>query len=335
MINVQSMASIPDSAVLKTGQPLSSLRIATQVLGAVNHLNGYLLDGVHVIHSPITHTSGDETGDVTHTLMIHRHPYCKHLDVFVRIGVSNDADPQTPYPWSIVVTAGTGTPVSTGGSVPPIEDYRLLFRAPWDDADSSYEPVTIALTKCTISQLMIADHPREFLEDPEGRVEYLDQDYPRIGVMVRSAIAASPTAGPKGMIQEILDSWANHRRPLGGFVSRTGGRKTVTAGTFTSFFGDQKIYAKTRQKTTELSNNTSWYLYAHCTAGVTYSLKVESALTADTVTVAGLTNTTEALCSLKELLVSTQDHDEITISGRITAGSGTIYLNSFTGGEYE
>jgi len=321
-VRVYNSAALLADTTVQTAAPCSSLRLADPAGRLINHANGYLLGGLR--HCQNQNSYGADTNDSAR-IYSYRHPNCDYVDVLVTIGQDISES------WSLSVTAGDGAAQTI--SLTALYDLgtAIMIRAPWGASSTGAHPITVTWTSLNIRSIAIWDVPRETLGSGDGQISSYDPSYPAIGTTIERVIAPSTVAGPLGMVQETINAWTNYRRQLMSWWTTTSTTATITAGSYTDFFGGVGFRVRDRQKrSSDTTRDSTWYVWSWCSVGVDeYSIRISSG--SDNV-VTTRTNTTAAWSTaMSGLAVSCVSDDSITIEGKINSGSGTVYLGAVSG----
>jgi hypothetical protein len=308
---------------MRTAKPASTTRVAIPVQTAINHLNGHILGGLR-------HASTGESAETTTAhFMTYRHPNCDFLRVTVSATVA------TTQASTIAVKIGQGPVETYNDPEYGVTDNWEVFFPQFSTVDSGWTTAIVSTANRVISSLSIWDEPRAELATGDDRVEHEDSTNPDVNLTTWGAIGASTEAGPKAMIQETIDAWDNYKPQMVSWWADTA--LEVNSTSWTDPFGGQRFLAKSRQKKSETTNKARFFVRAYCDAATTYSLRVTSSnpgASSDTVTITGLTNTTEAwVAPIKSVDVDATTESDLTLEAQRTAGSGKIYIRAWSGGE--
>ena len=330
MTTVPRAPQVPDDSDVRVARPASALRLAVPVGRTINHVVGHLLGGLRSIQ-----TCGSTPTDTSDTARIVscRHPNSDYVDVVMRL-----AGTAKSTPWTVTVTAGTGASRTVTQSTTLTDYATIRVRAPWGAADSGDTEITVAYSGVAIRTMAVWDVPRESLDSGDDRITLVDATYSRIGLSVERAIAVSSTAGPQGLIAAISDAWDHCQPQIIGWWTSTSKKLSVSAtsyggsGSASDFFGGATLRARARRKTSATTGTSRWYLYSWCDAAVTgYDLRITSITAGGSVSVS-LTNTSGAWTSkMTPLSLDATADDTVVIEGRVTGGSGNIYLQHVSG----
>lgn len=326
MSRVPSGAPQIDTTSTKTARPVSFLNLGNPTVAQVNWLQGYLLGGLRAFSN-----CDDEPSATSPTLRYwtYRHPNCDHVDIYLRL--KQDVVQSSA---GIVATAGGGASVTYDLLIAGYRESEVVLRCAWAATDEGWQEITIVCTDVAIASLSIWDVPRLSLGSGDDRLEYIDSSNRYVRVSEGWAIADSDEAGPKGMIQEIIDAWENYIPQVCNWSVDEANATTTSSGSWANLFGAEVVWDhQCRQKKSESTNPCSFKLRTKCAAGITYSIRISSSVGSDTVTLAGLTNTSYAVHTLPNLEVSASATDTLTVEAIVTAGSGNISCNAFSGCE--
>ncbi|MHC4644313.1 MAG: hypothetical protein ACYTBJ_02340 [Planctomycetota bacterium] len=307
---------------MRTAKPASSTRIAIPIQSAINHLLGNIMGGVK--HA----STGESAVTTSANFMIHRHPNCDSLTFAV---AQNETTSQVN---NLYARVGSGVVVAFSDTA-GLRRATSVFEVAYNSTDSGWTTAILSTTNRTIGSLSIWDTPRATLSTGDNRVEHEDATTPEIALTVWDDIAASTTAGPKAMISESADAWDNCKPQMVSWWADTA--LQVDSASWTDPFSGRLFKAKSRQKKVETTNKARFFVRAYCDASTTYSLRVTSSnpgASSDTVTITGLTNTTEAwVAPIKSVDVDATTESNLTLEAQRTAGSGVIYIRAWSGGE--
>jgi hypothetical protein len=322
-VSVPSACNDIEVTDMKTAKPASSTRLAIPIQGAINHLLGNILGGLK--HS-VTGTSAVTTS--AH-MIIYRHPNAQSLTMAVG---QNETLTQTAY---LCARCGNGPVVVFSDTSSGIRKAMNIFEVQWSDGDSGWSTVIVSTVSRTIGSLAIWDTPRGELSTGDSRVDYEDSTQPLVALTVWDKIAASAEAGPKAMVTQSANAWKDcHPQHVSWWADTA---LEVDSASWTDPFGGRRFLARTRQRQSETVNAATYFVRAWCDAGTTYSYRVTSSNpggTSDTVTVTGLTNTTEGwVAPITGLSVTCTVDSDLTLEFQRTAGSGTIYVRGWSGGD--
>lgn len=322
MTTVQTTYADPLNEHLRVAQPPSSLRVATPIAHAVNHVYAHLLGGVRVLqHCYATPT---DDGD-TLTYEIHRHPLCDYVDVELRL-VSSGA--QETAAWVVTVTAGTGDAVTATSGYLLTEAGTLRLRAPWHANDSGICTLTIEYADVAIRTIMVSDVPRSTIANAEGGVHLYDSTYTRVGLSGDRYIAASDEAGPEAMVAEIKAAWGAYRPQIYALALSEADKISISAGTWTDIVPPIRHKARRRKaSTTEV--DADWVIYAAVSGGATYELRISGGMGNFDLT--GLTTAATTRRLISSVGIDATDYDVITPQARISAGTGTVDIYTVCG----
>jgi hypothetical protein len=311
------------AAPLKTAKPASSTRVAIPIQSSINHILGNLLGGMR--HC----STGDSGQDINGHMLIYRHPNCESLTFVVG---QNETLSQIA---SLYVRAGNGPVVAYSDASSGIRKGSVVLVADWDDDDTGWSSVVVSTVNRHIGSLGIWDTPRGHLETGDDRVEHEDSTQPMVALTAWDIIGASDEAGPKAMITESANAWKhNHPQHVSWWSPVP---LEIDSASWTNPMPNRRILAKTRQFQSETVNAATYRVRAWCDASTTYSYRITSSNpggSSDTVTVTGLTNTTEEwVAPITGLSVTNSVESDLTIEFQRTAGSGTIYFKGWSGGD--
>lgn len=326
---------MPADADIRVAKPVSSTRIASKVMGGANHLLGHIVGGMR--HAQVQGSQPAVWDGYTGRIYTYRHPNVDWLDCFFRIWKVKDETPPVTTPWSIAVTAGSGTTVTYGPSDETDVNGKLIFlRVPWGET-SGYAEVTFVVTNCYIRGTWFMDCPRsggEFgLDTGDSFLREVEQTNGggRIGLTNERYISASTsTSGPKAMIGRIYDAWDYCRPQLMSWWDPTGLSISSAFPTYTSFFSNSLGFnGRNRMQKGESVRASTWYLYTWSDVGVTaYRVLVQSDNDVAAELRAGSSATWGNALSLD---VDVQPYDTLNIKGTVVSGSGNVYLGSCNG----
>jgi hypothetical protein len=322
-VSVPTAMNDIEASHMKTAKPASTTRVALPIQGACNHLLGSILGG-------LKHATARASGQTTSAhLMVFRHPNAKSLTIAAG---QNETVTQTSY---LCARAGNGPVVIFSDTVGGPRFSMNVFEATWSSTDTGWSTVIVSTVSRSIGSLAVWDTPRGRLSTGDHRVEHEDSTQPMVALTVWDKIGASEEAGPKAMITQSANAWKDcHPQHVSWWADSA---LEIDSASWTDPFNGQRFLARTRQRKSETVNAATYYVRSWCDASTTYSYRVTSSNpggSSDTVTVTGLTNTTEAwVAPITGLSVTCTVDSDLTLEFQRTAGSGTIYVRAWSGGD--
>lgn len=323
MITVPTACNAIEDTDMRTAKPASSTRLAIPVQGGINHLIGNVLGGLK--HVSTGNTSATTRAD----LLVYRHPNARSLTFAVG---QNETLSQTAY---ICARCGNGPVVVFSDTSSGPRKAMNLFEAQWSTVDTGWSTVIVSTVQRTIGSLAVWDTPRDELDTGDSFVDWEDSTQPMVALTVWDKIGASAEAGPKAMVTQSANAWKHCHPQHVSWWAHT--PLEVDSASWTDPFSGQRFLARTRQLAAEQVNAGYFRVHSWCDASTTYSYRITSSNpggSADTVTVTGLTNTSAAwVAPVSGLAISCTVDSDLTLEFQRTAGSGTIYVDGWSGGD--
>ncbi len=322
-IRVPAAFNNAGAADMKVAKPASATRVGLPIQAGINHLLGNILGGLR-------HCQAGASGVTTQAhIMTYRHPNCEALVVSV------GQDETTTQAATITAQIGSNTPVTVEDPTPGPTGQRVTLEPTFSSGQTGWTTLIVSTANRTIGSLAVWDLARRTLGSGDDRLEHEDSSNPLVSLAVWDAIGDSSEAGPKGMIQEVIDAWDHYHPQHVSWWADTA--LSVDSASWTDPFDGQIFKAMTRQKKAETSNTAYYRVRSWCAASTTYSYRITSSNPvsgSDTVTVTGLTNTDEAwVAPVEGLEVDCTGDSNLTLEFQRTAGSGKIYVIAWGGGD--